>query len=376
MHLIKSSNPIQNIPYYVFDTTKLVAGDIMLSTVPTSALSWAIRKITKSGFSHAAICTEHGGLFIEAVGLGVARFSIARIAMRDLANVRLLRLCKDKFPDVEERRLKAAQVAESYLLNGYFLKGALLAPFRKMSVEDRSQVFCSHLVSQAYREAGVELLPGIEPTKTTPGTIAESKLLRDITDEVTLLEHQNWYLQRDFVEEGDTETWHHREVKTTNRVTRRIGNAFEQIGVTTPKTFNEALLILVKLPVDKRNFIDDAFLTILSEEGYLDLIDDFLGHYESSFYVDELVKAQLQLGQLSENDIKALSQFYAERALSLKNDVEQTQEQAETFNKILQKTGLRTVGALLSIYRERYMLAKKMAAAVDKAAKLLQTHNP
>lgn len=63
--------------------SNLSPGDVLLSTVPRSSISAAVRVGTRSAFSHTAI--YWGRLsFLEAVDVGVNNFNIIRLGVNEL----------------------------------------------------------------------------------------------------------------------------------------------------------------------------------------------------------------------------------------------------------------------------------------------------
>lgn len=159
----------------------LRAGDILLTTQITSAVSSVIRTVTRSNFSHAAIIMERSQC-IEAVGDGVRVVCLDRVCFFDRTNMRLLRLMDSSKGHVAE---KAAALARGHLFRPYWIEGAMSAPIRSRGNTVESQrFFCSHLVAHCYREAGLALFNDRESEKVVPGDFLSSPLLEDITDGV------------------------------------------------------------------------------------------------------------------------------------------------------------------------------------------------
>ena len=69
-------------------------------------------------------------------------------------------------------RMRAAEFASGYLAHKYNFLGALTAVFPQVNLSRRSsKVFCSQLVANAYKQAGLDLF-GRRPTKIVPGDFA------------------------------------------------------------------------------------------------------------------------------------------------------------------------------------------------------------
>jgi hypothetical protein len=182
----QSTNKPKDQEVYLFKPEALEVGDIILSTDPTSNESRVIRWLTGGDYSHAAICTRVG-LLVEAtfsskgVG-GVARANIMRVVADAPETLRLLRL-QPGVPRRREIAEKAAARAEWMISREYWFDGVKGFLRSKIPTNEKQAFFCSHLVAQAYREAGLELLPGVPSEKTAPSAFQESTLLEDLTSE-------------------------------------------------------------------------------------------------------------------------------------------------------------------------------------------------
>ena len=165
----------------------LSPGDVLLSTVPRSSISAAIRAGTRSPFSHAAI--YWGRLsFLEAVDVGVSNFNITRFGVNDITNVRVLRL-KPTVPNFRALADRAAEAAASYIGREYTVWGAILSAIRSGSENAEGRVFCSYFVAQTYLDAGLSICAGLKPWSVTPGDLHRSDMLQDVTNS-TVVEHK------------------------------------------------------------------------------------------------------------------------------------------------------------------------------------------
>src|SRR3954447_12300047 len=85
------------IRVYTLDQNLISLGDVLVSRVPFNLKdpstweSQAIQRVSRSPFSHAALCVRFG-LFVEAIGPGVCRMAIMAAGARSRDNIRLLRL--------------------------------------------------------------------------------------------------------------------------------------------------------------------------------------------------------------------------------------------------------------------------------------------
>jgi hypothetical protein len=198
MRLRKREKESETGQVYVVDPSALQIGDIVLSAArPRDLASRLIRMSTRGNYCHAAICTRVG-LLMEAKASsrgkgGVRRSSVMRIVADQPESVRVLRLRLD-VPRREVIARNAAAKAEWMLHRLYWTSGVLsFLPsklFGKIPPNKRHAFFCSHLVAAMYREAGLELLPGVAPELTAPSAFLSSDKLEDATDKVIRLENE------------------------------------------------------------------------------------------------------------------------------------------------------------------------------------------
>jgi uncharacterized protein YycO len=359
-------------PAYVFISSRLVAGDIILSTVPTDLLSFIIRVATSSDFSHAAICSKPG-LLVEARGFGVARVALDRLAVRELSNVRVLRLRSETVSNAAEIAAKAAEYAEAAVFSRYSYVGAALALLPRLSIERRyDEFFCSHLVAEAYRTAGVELLPGIDPTKTVPGAIAESPHLADITASVTRLEEHDLFTPWEAIEEGTTPSLHRDEVVIGRRIVSRMKKNFRALGVAPPETLPQLIVSFCKLPRRLRKAMDAAFVQVLQEEGYLDLVQRFSERFGASFKHDWLVQSAVEMGLITAERIPLLLDRWRLHLDAYRQAIDADRLMAEASRAAYENTGLESIGRLAQLYAEVLLMRTRVAAALERSIKLLE----
>ncbi len=170
----------------------LVAGDIVLSTMRSSAVSAVIRSVTRSGFSHVAIYRGESNI-LEAVNFGVINYSVSRRGFAERRNVKVLRLGL-ALARREEFIAAAVEAAENYRGRGYWTTGAALSVFGNKLSDRVGRMFCSYFVAQVYSDAGLSLVPGKAPTEVTPEDINRSPLLVDVSQSV-VQEVPAWQLQ-------------------------------------------------------------------------------------------------------------------------------------------------------------------------------------
>lgn len=135
----------------VFIADLIQPGDIVLTTTP-ERLSQSIRKVTGSDISHAMICVGKSSV-IDSTGDGVHARNLGRLILEPSCAGHVLRPANSLTTDQLRSVISFARAAVG---TRYTMTGAtksVLAGF----VAGRRQ-FCSRLVAQAYRNAGVNLV--------------------------------------------------------------------------------------------------------------------------------------------------------------------------------------------------------------------------
>ena len=157
----------------VFVAGLVLPGDIVLTTTP-EPLSQTIRKVTGSDISHAMICVGKSSV-IDSTGDGVHARNLERIILEPGCAGHVLRpvnpLTADQLRSVIS--FVRATVGTRYTITG--AAKSVLAGF----VASRKQ-FCSRLVAQAYRDAGVNLVSDADFCH--PGELLASAALVEIPD--------------------------------------------------------------------------------------------------------------------------------------------------------------------------------------------------
>lgn len=157
----------------VFVVSAVQPGDIVLTTTP-DPVSQTIRKVTSSDISHAMICVAKSSV-IDSTGDGVHARNLARIILEPGCAGHVLRTVK---PLTTDQLRSIISFARSAVGTRYTMAGAtksVLAGF----AAGRKQ-FCSRLVAQAYRDAGVNLVSDADFCH--PGELLKSETLVEMPD--------------------------------------------------------------------------------------------------------------------------------------------------------------------------------------------------
>lgn len=155
----------------VFIAGLIQLGDVVLTTTP-EPMSQTIRKVTGADISHAMICVGRSSV-IDSTGDGVHARNLERLILEPGCAGYVLRPVKPLTTDQLHSVISFARAAVG---TRYSMTGAaksVLAGF----VAGRRQ-FCSRLVAQAYRDAGVNLV--LDADFCHPGEFLKSAALVEV----------------------------------------------------------------------------------------------------------------------------------------------------------------------------------------------------
>lgn len=154
-----------------FDYQIIQPGDIVLTTTP-EPMSRIIQKTIGSDISHAMICVESGSV-IDSTGDGVHARNLARIVLEPGCAGHVLR----PIEPLTSSQLSAIVVyARTMIGTRYSKTGAVKSVMAGLNAGHRQ--FCSRLVGQAYRHAGILLVDN--PDFCHPGELLKSPLLLEV----------------------------------------------------------------------------------------------------------------------------------------------------------------------------------------------------
>ncbi|WP_340648249.1 YiiX/YebB-like N1pC/P60 family cysteine hydrolase [Pseudoxanthomonas winnipegensis] len=178
----------------VFVADLIKPGDVVLTTTP-EPVSQTIRKVTSADISHAMICVGKSSV-IDSTGDGVHARNLERLILEPGCAGHVLRPAKSLTTDQLHSVISFARAA---IGTRYTMTGAaksVLAGF----VAGRRQ-FCSRLVAQAYRDAGVNLVSDADFCH--PGELLKSAALVEIPNvlkSLDLEEEVHWREDNDNVQ--------------------------------------------------------------------------------------------------------------------------------------------------------------------------------
>lgn len=155
----------------VFDASLIQPGDVVLTTTP-EPMSQMIRKVTCADISHAMICVGKSSV-IDSTGEGVHARNLKRLILEPGCAGHVLRMIR---PLTSEQLLSVISFARAAVGTQYTQIGAAKSVLAGL-VPGRRQ-FCSRLVAQAYRDAGVNLV--LDADFCHPGELLNSAELIEV----------------------------------------------------------------------------------------------------------------------------------------------------------------------------------------------------
>lgn len=305
---------------YFLNTAKTQNFDILLTTT-LHWLSHLIRLGTGSDISHASLLVD-SHVLIDSTGDGVHTRNIHRIEYEDECSIHLMRL-KNPLNDEQRKKIEIFvrdKVGMRYnkieaLKSGLAQRG-LLSPG-----DDEQRMFCSRLVAEAYKFAGINLVEN--PQYCTPEDLKRSSLLYEIED-VSCPFPNEFFVSvnncgRNFDEEMRI---------VTNRLLNKVRKFDDGI-----ETLTDIVNFLLRHPEK-----DDEILSCYQESGYLTLEDEIFK--QTSYLYDE---AQFMIHYLKDN--------FAKRAkIGASEDSTRYNENLAIFKKLREETNLKTFDALVNLY--------------------------
>lgn len=155
----------------VFVARLIQPGDVVLTTTP-EPMSRAIRSVTGADISHAMICVAKSSV-IDSTGDGVHARNLERLILEPGCAGHVLRPVRPLTTDQLHSVISFARAAVGTRYSRTNAAKSVLAGF----VAGRRQ-FCSRLVAQAYRDAGMELVSDADFCH--PGELLKSAALVEV----------------------------------------------------------------------------------------------------------------------------------------------------------------------------------------------------
>lgn len=227
-------------------TELLQPGDIVLTTT-REPISRLIKKVTDADISHAMVCVA-GSSVIDSTSEGVQARNILRFLFHKDCAVHVLR---PKVPLLTEQVSTIVDYARSKIGTRYTMVGAAQSVLGFGKVRRRQ--FCSRLVAQAYRAAGVPLTEDADYSH--PAELLRSELLLEVPD--VACEASDGYVRA----AEDTDDLSQRMRTVINDFLNAV-----RLLDSSVEDFNHVHDYLLKNPRQ-----DDAVCAALAASGYLDV---------------------------------------------------------------------------------------------------------
>ncbi|ELN9578829.1 hypothetical protein R0D63_001565 [Enterobacter roggenkampii] len=158
---------------YIIRKEKLEIGDVIF-TSEKSFISWFVRLVTFSKFSHVMLCVN--GTIIHSVSGGVYAKNIQRILFNKPNEVKIFRPKKNL---TAAEKSKICEYARNKILSVYALLETIYVVIPFTNTASKKQ-FCSRLVAQSYKAAGRIIVK--DPNYCSPKQIMKSEFFYEVID--------------------------------------------------------------------------------------------------------------------------------------------------------------------------------------------------
>lgn len=260
---------------YLFDPVHLVPGDIVLER-GRGVSSTIIAAATGGSFSHALIWV--GSDFVEAMPGGVRNLSFARVPVTVPANWALLRAK----PEHQSISAAAANAARGMVFESYDSAGAVMTQIGGRQGARPGTRFCSQLIAEAYRRAGMDLVPGRRPEQITPNMLLRATThsrvplkLIDAAEKNGGKPYPEYFLDRSVA-------FQKAPMQREGEINRELFKSVEDLvriaplpigwRAARPGSFGEVLDLLPLLPPEHGIPIADRLLEVMERTGYFHLL--------------------------------------------------------------------------------------------------------
>lgn len=356
---------------YGFDIAKLEPGDILLSRIPMNlhdTSTWdshLIQSLTRSRFSFAALHLGNG-LFIEAVGSGVARLPLWKAGVRDPGNVRVLRLRKGN--ELAGRR--AATIGLRYLQRGFYQQGLPQTKCSAFRDVRRAAAVNSLLVASAYQEAGCSLLDAKSLDQAFPGDFLQARELEDVTSSIVQLsripKQPTFYVDDDSL----SKRVYHWDVATQLKVVC----SYEVRRILDVQVQKPSSMIELEQLIAERHWspLDQAVYRSLQWYRYADMFQQkqrqFLGDMAGA---DSGIARVLPM-TLNEERLNGALMAIASDMQLLETELAHWVQQRDRYETLLKSYKAKSFAYMLDVYKTQIASGEKLLQSVRQKAALYQ----
>jgi hypothetical protein len=294
--------------FYILDCSKLETGDVILTTVPDSPISKVIRATTQSAYSHAALIVLNGSGIIEAIGSGVEMTSPLSFAVRDVKNIKILRI-----PSLSDSVKEKIETSLAHLFKDYSTTGALLSVTDAKFKGEDTELFCSQLVAQTYLDAGVSLCEK-PAAKVTPADLDRSLAFQDITPSVLIKSSSEnssaaWF-EYHFVEDGSRPKVKLNHYDLIKSIVKSFKSEMPHLKRFRIMSVDEICMLLTSHIPEKatgnKAKIHSTLLEVFDEYRFSSFPKEFIQQYKISFNSHHVAELILKAGKLPATEVCGL----------------------------------------------------------------------
>ena len=361
---MSTSTELEVCDAFFVDPEALLPGDVLLTTNPKSPFSFAIRKATGSPYSHAILCTDPP-MCVEAVGHGVLRFVISQLLIQEKDNLRVLRLRnhEKKFKKVSA----AAKYAESKVTSEYANLDMLSSWATSITSLEKNKYFCSHLVAESYEKAGITLVKNRKPKKVSPGDIARSSKLKDISTACVRPASSDELLGAVAYLDGESITTPHvEEVKLKQKIIKDLTPLLSRCDIDAT-TYDDLLAALTSGWDQGAAWVvelDQAFSEAIARSGLLSLVHKHVPPHHGNYFLDCFLTHLAREDLVKLDDLKALQKRYRKILDVREPSIRQTEQLALAARRAYAWTGLETIRLNTALLEENQAVKIRQASVV------------
>ena len=357
--------------YFAVISDALLPGDVLLTTNPKSPASFAIRKATNSPYSHAILCVDPPWC-VESIGYGILRFMINRFLLTEKENIHVCRL-KDHGTRAGKAEA-AANYANNQVSREYAHLDVLTVLFKAVPPVEQGKFFCSQLIAECYSRVGVHLVPNRGPAKVSPGDIARSDALEDVTKrcvrEATESDKLNFTA---FLDGEKGPTPHTEEVLLKQELVRQLSPVLSKYHLVAG-TYDDLLEALVKGWKQKAPWvseIDQSFSDTIVRSGLLDLSHKHNPPHDDHYFLDCYLLRLLNESNVSTEDLRDLKQHYLEILKHRDASIQETEEHARLSRQLFVLSGLESVRLNGALLEENQAVKLRQRAIIGQCVDIL-----
>jgi hypothetical protein len=335
----------------------LEPGDIVLS-LGSSAASPFIAAFAGRGFSHAGLVLRDG-VYLEAVTRGVRKCSVGTVAARRLAVFRVDGMAQ---PERSALALRAVDEAEHWVSLKYDLQGAVMSVKASGERPLQRRMFCSQLVATAYERAGLTLVHGKAAHKVTPGDLAASLRLREVSAQAVVQPSS----VPDFLLDPGFETLSDREAVAAQRILDDAVPWFRERGLAEPESMMDVFAALDRLSdADERAGLDARMQRSMLDSGYLSLMTQAM---EQTLLPFERESEAMRYDAIGGSVADAALDYLATKEANLRAYAADEQDTASFFDERWRSNGLPSFELLAWRYKANAAISERFADLVQERA--------